>query len=321
MVKPARVSYARNREDIILEDYFPDIKQGIYVDIGATHPIKASATKLFYQKGWHGIDVVAHMDSLSLIAFDRPKDTLLHFGVESAPNLKAMFDEQKPNHIHWMKINTEVCGNEVLQSNDWKKYHPEMVCITGIERSDESFLEKHGYIRVFSDGLNDYFLSKEALHRRDLAENVRKQAKVILSLQTSQELSLMAQQQELDSQRLQILDNEKVRAEKQSAWYEQAPLRWMLRKTARAIAGAIDSRMTAEPTRKVRYDAERTVSIAAKPTGADVQKLAATYRNTLQYQTTATPSSTKVLLFLPWIIYRVARKAMRLRNRKTEAQA
>ena len=42
------VSYAQNREDVILNGYFVDMKKpGFYVDIGANHPIEDSVTKFF----------------------------------------------------------------------------------------------------------------------------------------------------------------------------------------------------------------------------------------------------------------------------------
>lgn len=50
------ISYAQNREDVIIDAFFPDVKNGTYIDVGANHPLYHSVTKLFYDKGWRGIN-------------------------------------------------------------------------------------------------------------------------------------------------------------------------------------------------------------------------------------------------------------------------
>ncbi len=51
------VSYAQNAEDVRLLRVFDRVAQGFYVDIGAAHPEIGSVTKLFYERGWSGINV------------------------------------------------------------------------------------------------------------------------------------------------------------------------------------------------------------------------------------------------------------------------
>jgi peptide methionine sulfoxide reductase MsrB len=51
------ISYAQNREDVIIDAFFPDLKKGFYVDIGAADPNYDSVTKFFYEKGWSGINI------------------------------------------------------------------------------------------------------------------------------------------------------------------------------------------------------------------------------------------------------------------------
>jgi FkbM family methyltransferase len=75
------VSYAQNREDILLDAFFPDVRQGVYVDVGANHPINDSVTKLFYDKGWHGINVEPNQKLWRLLQTERPRDINLSVGV------------------------------------------------------------------------------------------------------------------------------------------------------------------------------------------------------------------------------------------------
>lgn len=51
------VSYAQNYEDIMLLRALGNIEQGFYVDVGAQDPVEDSVTKLFYERGWRGINI------------------------------------------------------------------------------------------------------------------------------------------------------------------------------------------------------------------------------------------------------------------------
>lgn len=50
-------SYAQNFEDVILWRALKDIEKGFYIDVGAHDPVSGSVTKLFYDKGWSGINI------------------------------------------------------------------------------------------------------------------------------------------------------------------------------------------------------------------------------------------------------------------------
>jgi len=49
--------YSQDFEDFILFYLFYDINKGFYIDIGANDPNFISATKAFYEIGWHGINI------------------------------------------------------------------------------------------------------------------------------------------------------------------------------------------------------------------------------------------------------------------------
>lgn len=68
-----RVSYAQNGEDIVLSRGFRD-DDGFYVDIGAFDPDADSVTKLFYERGWSGINVDPVPEVIALFERDRPRD-------------------------------------------------------------------------------------------------------------------------------------------------------------------------------------------------------------------------------------------------------
>lgn len=76
-----RISYAQNREDIIIGGFFPDVAQGHYVDVGAGHPSDLSVTKRFYDAGWDGINIEPIPELADLLRDERPRDLTLQVGV------------------------------------------------------------------------------------------------------------------------------------------------------------------------------------------------------------------------------------------------
>jgi FkbM family methyltransferase len=67
------ISYASNYEDVLLNRVFCNSKTGFYIDIGADHPLYASTTKSFYDRGWHGINVEPG-PNFGLFIQERPRD-------------------------------------------------------------------------------------------------------------------------------------------------------------------------------------------------------------------------------------------------------
>lgn len=75
------ITYAQNREDVILAAYFKDVENGFYVDIGANHPIEDSVTKHFYDKSWSGINVEPIKEMFVLLQEQRPRDINVRVGI------------------------------------------------------------------------------------------------------------------------------------------------------------------------------------------------------------------------------------------------
>ncbi len=68
------VSYAQNCEDILLWRAFADVPRGFYIDIGANDPNTDSVTRLFYEAGWHGINVEPVSSWQEVLQKERPRD-------------------------------------------------------------------------------------------------------------------------------------------------------------------------------------------------------------------------------------------------------
>lgn len=81
MIPNYSVSYAQNREDIILDAFFDDHEKGFYVDVGAYDPDYDSVTKLFYLKGWRGINVEPQSNRFEHFKSKRTKDVNINLGI------------------------------------------------------------------------------------------------------------------------------------------------------------------------------------------------------------------------------------------------
>lgn len=70
--------------------------------------------------------------------------------------------------IDFLSVDTEGLDFTVLNSNDWKKYRPKVVCVesnkgTDIDNSVEKLLISHGYTAVFNNGLNAIYTVKNRI--------------------------------------------------------------------------------------------------------------------------------------------------------------
>jgi len=86
------ISYAQNMEDIILYRALSSVENGVYFDVGANDPIIDSVTKLFYLKGWRGVNVEPLDHHYKNLCSDRPQDTNLKVVLGSS-NKKQTFYE------------------------------------------------------------------------------------------------------------------------------------------------------------------------------------------------------------------------------------
>jgi FkbM family methyltransferase len=86
------ISYAQNREDILLWRALHDLPNGFYIDVGAEDPTQNSVTRAFYERGWHGINVepvLAHCDKL---CNERPRDITLQVAIGDRVGWSTLYE-------------------------------------------------------------------------------------------------------------------------------------------------------------------------------------------------------------------------------------
>lgn len=181
-------SFSQLNEDVIIDWLTGHKEKGTYIDIGAYNPEKISNTKLFYDRGWRGINIEPDPEAYKLFLEKRPEDININTAIgegekeyfgepgEHAGNtfvpeiaqarghtesrkiiltpLRDIFKKNNMNHVDFMSIDVEGFENDVLKSNDWNTYKADIICLEGY-RYD--YLKQFGYKRVFWDGGNCYY--------------------------------------------------------------------------------------------------------------------------------------------------------------------
>jgi FkbM family methyltransferase len=87
-----RLYYAQNKEDLLIKSFFPDVKKGFYIDVGANDPIIDSVTKLFYDEDWSGINIDPIKKHIVDLNLQRPRDVNMNIGLSNETG-ELMFRE------------------------------------------------------------------------------------------------------------------------------------------------------------------------------------------------------------------------------------
>ncbi len=165
----AIISYAQNHEDVLLQRLFRESPSGFYIDVGACHPVVHSVTKLFYERGWNGINIEPILSLSEMLARERPRDINLRIGLSnrqgtstlyecptgvglstfseeqaldlrrqgyelvehSTPvtTLAALCEQYADRTIDFLKIDVEGFEREVLEGGDWSRYRPRVTLV------------------------------------------------------------------------------------------------------------------------------------------------------------------------------------------------
>jgi len=99
---PLNTTFSQCGEDRILNYIFAGKKDGLYVDIGAFHPINCSNTYLFYEKGWHGINLDARPGSMKEFNRLRPRDINLELAIADSEELLTYYQMSEEKNLNLM---------------------------------------------------------------------------------------------------------------------------------------------------------------------------------------------------------------------------
>ncbi|MFM0725165.1 FkbM family methyltransferase [Paraburkholderia strydomiana] len=93
LTRGARLYYSQFGEDAVLREIIsPTCVKGVYVDVGAYHPIKFSNTYALYKRGWRGVNI--DMDPVKIEAFKlaRASDINVCAAISSEKAVKQVYN-------------------------------------------------------------------------------------------------------------------------------------------------------------------------------------------------------------------------------------
>jgi FkbM family methyltransferase len=162
------ISYAQNGEDVILWRALQQVEKGFYIDVGACDPNELSVTRVFYDRGWNGINIEPSREFYERCVAERPRDLNLNVAVAAragimqfmnvagtglsttledvaanaakrgwnfetrtipALTLADICESAKVEDIHFLKVDVEGGESAVLQGADFQRFRPWVLVI------------------------------------------------------------------------------------------------------------------------------------------------------------------------------------------------
>ena len=96
LARGVRKSYSQHGEDIIIQSFLGKRPHGVYVDVGAFHPIQYSNTYALYRRGWKGIAIDPNPRTRLLFKIFRPRDNFVQRGVSSQQETRTYREYSDP---------------------------------------------------------------------------------------------------------------------------------------------------------------------------------------------------------------------------------
>ena len=175
-----------------------------YVDVGAYDPVYLSNTYELYRRGWSGLVIDANPSVIARYASRRPRDiainafvgdlcgsvdfsifdadmfSTLTSNIDSVPErwrkgerrisvrcvpLSDLLVESEIRDISLLNVDAEGCDLKVLQSLDWDRWQPTVVCCEDhaddwTRSPTQTFLVEHGYSLCGRYGVTSIFNSR-----------------------------------------------------------------------------------------------------------------------------------------------------------------
>lgn len=192
---PARSSYSQNGEDrqakILLEDY--NLREGIYIEVGANQPTSISNTYLFYRKGLNGVLIEPDTSNCWLLNSFRKRDIVIkslvgakqdllkfNYALASVLNsvneipasdllkqeylpqltLDRIVQSISPKWIFFLSIDTEGNDLNVLRGALKSLTKTFLICVEFNDNTKDeiaAFLEEQHFEACYDNGLNRIF--------------------------------------------------------------------------------------------------------------------------------------------------------------------
>lgn len=151
------VFFSQGGEDATLLALFRDKieskEKGLYVDIGAFHPVEHSNTYLFYRENWRGINIDARPGSMELFKKTRPADINLEIGIGPEKAKKTFYEVV--NHPTMNSFDLDNIKKNGVSENELKTH---VIEVDTLENILSTYLKNNEKIDFMSVDVEGYDL-------------------------------------------------------------------------------------------------------------------------------------------------------------------
>jgi FkbM family methyltransferase len=184
---PEKKLYSQGNEELIIRDFFRDMKNGVFLDVGCWKPIEKSTTYYLEKHlGWSGIGIDALPEHAPAYEKERPRTRFFNYivtdhsgTVEEFYRVKGVTELSSTEEDRELKLPTEtievptITLDDLLEQNgvteidfmsldieggtpkalagfDIEKFRPKLVCIERFDLDEfiEEYFAEHGYQRI-----------------------------------------------------------------------------------------------------------------------------------------------------------------------------
>ena len=158
-------SYAENWEDILLARVFPRGREGFYVHVGAGDPVTGSVTKLFYDRGWSGVNIEPAPARFARLRGERERDVTLAVDLAETTTLAAVCASHlgESQAVDFLAVRAPGRERDVLEGCDWERWRPRVVLVearTGHDEWEKVLLDADYALAAFN-GLTRFYVRSE----------------------------------------------------------------------------------------------------------------------------------------------------------------
>ena len=117
--KHRKISYSDGGIDLIIEHYFRNKKKGVYIDVGAYHPVMGNNTFKLFNKGWSGINIDLDFHTIDIFNNFRPNDDNIISAVSDTIEKKKLYFHHNRSAINTLEKNKGGKSKEIreIQTN------------------------------------------------------------------------------------------------------------------------------------------------------------------------------------------------------------
>jgi FkbM family methyltransferase len=147
-----KISYAQNFEDLVLAGLLKSVSTGFYADVGANHPELDSVTKIFYDKGWRGINIEPNDELFRLLVDQRPRDINVKAAASSQPGSLTLRIYEGLDGLSTISRETQAAHGASQPGRSFRDVHVPVVCLADLFSEHRPAGDIH-FLKVDVEGL------------------------------------------------------------------------------------------------------------------------------------------------------------------------